>query len=201
MTNDKGASKPVAPHQPTEAMLNAARDWSVKRYGQGIGSDAATGCWQAMLAASPAVPAQSGEPVDEIRAYVVTYRATGAKELRWVHDVAGFDPTHYQLIPLTRLASPQPVAQARRALNLGPAMTPFGMLVRALRIVAGTTLYDMAKHLSCTSAMLSAVEFGRQPVTDAMVADASAYFSGRGIPDTLHALKAAAQPTSGANRE
>jgi hypothetical protein len=96
-------------------------------------------------------------------------------------------------------ASPQPVAQTERALNIGPAMTPFGMLVRALRIVAGTTLYDMAKHLSCTSAMLSAVEFGRQPVTDAMVADASAYFSGRGIPDTLHALKAAAQPASGSH--
>jgi hypothetical protein len=57
------ASKPAAPMQPTEAMLHAARDWSVKKYGQGIGSDAAIGCWQAMLAASHAAPAQSGEPV------------------------------------------------------------------------------------------------------------------------------------------
>jgi len=39
------------PVQPTEAMLNAARDWSVKKYGRGIGNDAAIGCWQAMLAA------------------------------------------------------------------------------------------------------------------------------------------------------
>lgn len=34
---------------PTEAMLNAARDWSVKKYGIGIGNDAAIGCWQAMF--------------------------------------------------------------------------------------------------------------------------------------------------------
>lgn len=46
------ASKPAAPMQPTEAMLIAARDWSLKKYGQGIGSDAAIGCWQAMLAAA-----------------------------------------------------------------------------------------------------------------------------------------------------
>jgi hypothetical protein len=55
------ASKPAALHQPTEAMLNAARDWSLKKYGLGIGSDAAIGCWQAMLAAAPA---QSGEAVE-----------------------------------------------------------------------------------------------------------------------------------------
>ena len=36
---------------PTEAMLIAARDWSAKKYGTPIGSDAATGCWQAMSAA------------------------------------------------------------------------------------------------------------------------------------------------------
>jgi hypothetical protein len=38
--------------QPTEAMLNAARDWSVEKYGRGIGNDAAIGCWQAMLSAA-----------------------------------------------------------------------------------------------------------------------------------------------------
>jgi hypothetical protein len=53
------ASKQAAPMHPTEAMLNAARDWSLKKYGQGIGSDAAIGCWQAMLATSPTAPAQS----------------------------------------------------------------------------------------------------------------------------------------------
>ena len=35
-------------HEPTEDMLNAARDWSVIKYGRGIGNDAAKGCWQAM---------------------------------------------------------------------------------------------------------------------------------------------------------
>lgn len=36
------------PRIPTEVMLNAARDWSVKKYGIGVGNDAAIGCWQAM---------------------------------------------------------------------------------------------------------------------------------------------------------
>jgi hypothetical protein len=83
------------------------------------------------------------------------------------------------------------------SLKVGPALTPFGMLVRALRIVAGTTLHDMAKNLSSTPATLSSIEFGRKPLTDAMIADTSAYFSGLGIHDTLHALKIAAQPASG----
>lgn len=40
------------PRQPTEAMLNAARDWSREKYGKPIGNDAATGCWLAMHAAA-----------------------------------------------------------------------------------------------------------------------------------------------------
>lgn len=40
------------PREPTEAMLNAARDWSVSKYGQGVGNADATGCWQAMLDAA-----------------------------------------------------------------------------------------------------------------------------------------------------
>lgn len=47
--------QPVAvPDEPTEEMLNAARDWAVKKYGIGIGNDAASGCWKAMHAAAPA---------------------------------------------------------------------------------------------------------------------------------------------------
>lgn len=53
---------------PTEAMLNAARDWSVNKYGQGIGNDAAIGCWQAMFDAHQ--PAQEAEPKAEIEAIV-----------------------------------------------------------------------------------------------------------------------------------
>ena len=39
----------LVPIEPTEAMLNYARDWSRKKYGQSIGNDAATGCWEAMI--------------------------------------------------------------------------------------------------------------------------------------------------------
>lgn len=71
-------------------------------------------------------------------------------------------------------------------------LTPYGMLVRALRIVVGTTLYDMAKALLTTPAKLSAMEFGRAPVTQKVAFDVSAYFDALGVPDTLSALTVAA---------
>jgi hypothetical protein len=43
----------VVPVEPTEEQLNAARDWSVAKYGQGVGNDGAKGCYAAMLSASP----------------------------------------------------------------------------------------------------------------------------------------------------
>jgi hypothetical protein len=70
-------------------------------------------------------------------------------------------------------------------------LTPYGLLVRALRIVAGTNLHDMSKALLTTPAKLSAMEFGRTPVTQEFAFDVSAYFDALGVPDTLAALKAA----------
>jgi hypothetical protein len=75
------ASKPAAPMQPTEAMLNAARDWSVKKYGQGIGKDGAVGCWQAMLAASPA--ATSADAQDEHGAFDIALDALAEYQQNW----------------------------------------------------------------------------------------------------------------------
>lgn len=49
-----GSALVAKPRNPTEEMLNAARDWSVKKYGIGIGNDAAIGCWQSMHDAAPA---------------------------------------------------------------------------------------------------------------------------------------------------
>ncbi|MDE1008183.1 MAG: hypothetical protein OSB38_21170 [Paraburkholderia fungorum] len=117
------------------------------------------------------------------------------------HEYATAQPDKYR----TRIVYAVPPAQtaltgdARDAvggINLAHRLTPFGMLVRALRIVADTTLLDMASHLSSTPAALSAVEFGRSPVTDEMVIDTYVFFTKRGIPDTLHALTAA-QSASG----
>ena len=38
--------------KPTQKMLDAARDWSLHKYGKAIGNEAAVGCWQVMLAAA-----------------------------------------------------------------------------------------------------------------------------------------------------
>lgn len=47
MTEARAALQTI--REPTEAQLIAARDWAHARYGRGIGDDAATGCWQAMI--------------------------------------------------------------------------------------------------------------------------------------------------------
>lgn len=75
--------------------------------------------------------------------------------------------------------------------SLTNPLTPYGMLVRALRIVSGTTLMDMAKALLTTPAKLSAMEFGRTPVTPEFAFDVSAYFDTLGVPHTASALRAA----------
>lgn len=41
-----------AMREPDRAMLDGARDWSIKKYGQGVGIDGATGCWQSMIDAA-----------------------------------------------------------------------------------------------------------------------------------------------------
>jgi hypothetical protein len=56
---DSLTDEAATPLEPTEAMLDAARDWSIKKYGRGIGNDAAIGCWKAMLLACPSGVAQA----------------------------------------------------------------------------------------------------------------------------------------------
>ena len=46
----------IVPVEPTENQLNAARDWSIKKYGRGVGNDGAEGCYKAMLEAAKAKP-------------------------------------------------------------------------------------------------------------------------------------------------
>jgi hypothetical protein len=46
----------LVPLEPTEAMHNAARDWSYAKYGKPIGLDASEGCYRAMIEARPAPP-------------------------------------------------------------------------------------------------------------------------------------------------
>ena len=41
----------VVPKEPTQAMLDSARDWSTKKYGKAVGNDGASGCYKAMIEA------------------------------------------------------------------------------------------------------------------------------------------------------
>ncbi len=56
-------------------------------------------------------------------------------------------------------------------------LTPFGKLVRKLRIDRGLRLKDMADSLGLSSAFLSAVETGSKPVPASMVDHVCRYFA------------------------
>ncbi|WP_176016622.1 Lar family restriction alleviation protein [Burkholderia sp. BCC0398] len=81
--------------------------------------------------------------------------------------------------------------------SLTNPLTPYGMLVRALRIVAGVTLMDMTTALLTTPAKLSAMEFGRAPVTPEFAFDVAAYFDALDVPHTASALRAAIAARAG----
>ncbi|WP_258181453.1 transcriptional regulator [Burkholderia multivorans] len=121
----------------------------------------------------------------------------------WGDDVdakAFYDAELRLLERLTALLAPtkQPSGEVtEKQPSLTNPLTPYGMLVRGLRIVSGTTLMDMAKALLTTPAKLSAMEFGRAPVTPEFAFDVAAYFDALGVPCTESALRAAARAQGG----
>ncbi|WP_343618762.1 helix-turn-helix transcriptional regulator [Ralstonia sp.] len=82
------------------------------------------------------------------------------------------------------------VAEDVGVLKLNP-LTPYGMLVRALRIVANATLAEMAAYVGKSPAELSAMEFGRKEVSADDYLAAGNFFNSKGITHTLPALDAA----------
>lgn len=113
----------------------------------------------------------------------------GARIRQILGDPMGSVTVQHGLAPQPQAAEPKGLTDAQPSFT--NPLTPYGMLVRALRIVAGTTLYDMAKALLTTPAKLSSMEFGRAPVTQEFAFDVSAYFDALGLPNTQAALEAA----------
>jgi hypothetical protein len=62
-----------------------------------------------------------------------------------------------------------------------PRMTPWGLLVRAGRIILGTTLMDMSKALGMRPSELSAYECDRQRLTDDVILAVMRFFEERGL--------------------
>lgn len=86
----------------------------------------------------------------------------------------------------------QPSGEVTEQPSLTNPLTPYGMLVRALRIVTGTVLGDMAKSLQMSCAKLSAMEFGREQVTPEIVREVGKYFERLGVGNMRPALQHAA---------
>lgn len=69
----------MVPIEPTAEMHDAARDWSIERYGKAVGSDGSSGCYAAMLAAAPVPPAGDVEvrPIGYVSKSVIDELSAG----------------------------------------------------------------------------------------------------------------------------
>lgn len=81
----------LVPKEPTQEMHNAARDWSVAKYGIGVGIDGSDGCYRAMLAGAPDLPTDatrqsSADAVDAARWRA--YRVSAAACMSGLHSEA-----------------------------------------------------------------------------------------------------------------
>ncbi|MDW9243940.1 hypothetical protein [Burkholderia cepacia] len=181
----------IVPSEPTMEMLVASRA-ADREYQQRMGLPDYIGVggydhYIAMLAAAPQ-PAQAD-------ARVGLMQDDRDLLIHVLPEHFGIDRAEQMIEVLAdHLGQPEPRAEVTEEQpSLTNPLTPYGMLVRALRIVSGTTLMDMAQHLGRGPAELSAVEFGRNPVRDADIVDAAHFFACAGIQSTTHALTIAAR--------
>ncbi|HEF4835492.1 TPA: hypothetical protein SAO52_000169 [Burkholderia vietnamiensis] len=199
----------LVPIEPTPEMLDCWWDGLPK--GTAFLNCTPRGIYAAMLAAATQ-PAQADVRVGLTATQLATIRlglraaksfiANGI-ELGFVRmpDADCPDPAHNtpKLIDdaLALLAAhpgqPEPRAEVTKEQpSLTNPLTPYGMLCRALRIVTGTLLGDMSKSLQMSSAKLSAMEFGREPVTPEIVREVGKYFERLGVGNMRPALQHAA---------
>lgn len=157
---------------------------------------------------APATPAtlasdQSGDATEMVATTALTDAAIAACALmikgicmtrpreRWASEIEG----RIRCL-LNRANQEEPRAEVMEEQpSLTNPLTPYGMLVRALRIVTGTLLGDMAKSLQMSSAKLSAMEFGRESVTPEIVREVGTYFESLGIHNMRPALQFAIDAT------
>lgn len=133
---------------------------------------------------------------DKMRALVAKLRELVPGEGEWTTLAEASCSRAADAIDLLLAELEAAAADKREEPSLTNPLTPYGLLVRALRIVAGITLMDMATALLTTPAKLSAMEFGRTPVTPEFAFDVSAYFDALGVPHTASALRAAIEAPS-----
>lgn len=71
----------IVPVKVDGKMEDAARDWSYGKYGKCIGNDAAHGCFDSMLAARPALPADLAALVKNAERYNDLLNAFGTDSM------------------------------------------------------------------------------------------------------------------------
>lgn len=72
-------------------------------------------------------------------------------------------------------------------------ITTYGLLIRALRLVAGTTLMEMSESTGWSPAFLSSVEFGREVASEVLLKNTRDFFADKGIQLPAGLLERAAK--------
>ncbi|AOI92077.1 hypothetical protein WS57_25535 [Burkholderia pseudomultivorans] len=182
-TGAEGAAIPagyaLVPIEPTPEILTAI--WQNERDSRRA--------WECAIA-TVHQPAQADARVG------LTYQQVEALAAKHQFDMTSFDYVDSNSLvdlvndALRSIGQPKPRAEVTEEQpSLTNPLTPYGMLCRALRIVTGSLLYDMAKHMRMSPAKLSAMEFGREPVTPEIVREVGTYFESLGVHNMRPALQ------------
>lgn len=76
-------------------------------------------------------------------------------------------------------------------------LTPFGLIVRTLRLELGLTLKKMADALKVSSAYLSSIELGERDITPKISTDTVEFFQSQGVTaESIGNLKTAIDKTA-----
>lgn len=65
--------------------------------------------------------------------------------------------------------------------KLNERLTPYGSLVRTLRMVSNTKIMEMSNYLNMTPHNLAEIEFGRKPITRAVITATHEFFQEKKI--------------------
>jgi hypothetical protein len=130
-------------------------------------------------------PAESAQP-----AAITAGDAECSFVVWWAHNRSKFTTARQAaraamldaILPAAPQAAQAAPVDAEPVPSLWNPLTPYGLLIRALRVLANTTMYDMANELGIPPSALSAMEFGTRPVTEKEAQEIAQFFIRLGIP-------------------
>lgn len=104
-----------------------------------------------------------------------------------------FTETQMQAYARAALADQASAQDREEQPSIYNPITTYGLLIRALRLVADTSLMEMSEGTGYSPAFLSSVEFGREAASDVLLTHTRAFFGSKGIHISHDVLTRAAR--------